>query len=92
MKKVMFAAAVAAAGLAFGIECAEIKPLVRSMTEQPVVQVTPVNIHDCPLVCYKKVLRSWRTRTPRRLPESRRVKRPVIGGVGKCIKIRAVSQ
>ena len=29
---------------------------------------------------------------PRRLPESRRVKRPVIGGVGKCIKIRAVTQ
>ena len=73
-------------------ECAEIKPLVRSMTEQPVVQVTPVNIHDCPLVCHKKVLGSWRTRTPRRLPESRRVKRPVIGGVGKCIKIRAVTQ
>ena len=73
-------------------ECAEIKPLVRSVTEQPVVQVTSVNIHDCPLVCHKKVLGSWRTRTPRRLPESRRVKRPVIGGVGKYIKSRSSAQ
>ena len=73
-------------------ECAEIKPLVRSMTELPVVQVTSVNIHNCPLVRHKKVLGSWRTRTPRRLPESRRVKRPVIGGIGKFSKIRTAAQ
>jgi len=71
----------------------QVKPLVRSATELSVVEIAGVNVdygvfHSQLLKVQEPGLRP----APRRLPESRRVKRPVIGGVGKFSKIRAVTQ
>lgn len=71
----------------------KVKPLIRSAAELSVVEIAGVNVdyrvfHSQLLKVQEPGLRP----APRRLPESRRVKRPVIGGGEECIKIRAVTQ
>ena len=71
----------------FGRECLEVKPLVGGTAKLSLVEVAPVDVNDCafhPLLL--KVQGPSLRPALRRLPEGRRVKNPVIGGVEKCSK------
>jgi len=69
-------------------ECLKIKPFTSSPPEQPIVEVASIDIHDCSLDSHKKVLGSWRTKTPRRLPESWRVKMNLSKGSARIVANR----
>ena len=69
-------------------ECLKIKPFACGMSKQSIVEVASIDIYDCSLNCHKKMLGSWRTKTPRRLPESRRVKTNLLKGSLRIISNR----
>ena len=60
----------------------DIEPFIWSPAKHPIVQVASVDIDYRSLQFHIKMLGLRRTEAPRRLPESRRVKNPVIGGIG----------
>ena len=71
-------------------ELFKVKPLVDTATELSIVEMASVDVdyycfHSQPL----KVQGPESLPAPRRLPESRRVKRPVIGGTWYCTKFSA---
>ena len=64
-----------------------LRPFVGGTAKLSVVEVAPVDVNDCafhPLLL--KVQGPSLRPALRRLPEGRRVKNPVIGGVEKCSK------
>ena len=66
----------------------KIKPFTSSTPQQPIVEVASIDIYDCSFDSHKKMLGSWRTKTPRRLPESWRVKKNLFRGSVRIIANR----
>jgi len=77
----------------FGGERFKVEPLVCRTTKLSVIEIAAVDVNDCvfhsPLL---KVQEPDLRPALRRLPESRRVKRPVIGGTRNYSKIQCVAQ
>ena len=70
-----------------GGESLKVKPLVGRSAKLSVVEVAGVDVDDCAFHFFLlKVQEPGLRPAPRRLPESRRVKRPVIGGSWKFTK------
>ena len=69
-------------------ECLKIKPFVCGMSKQSIVEVASIDIYDCSLNCHKKMLGPWRTKAPRRLPESWRVKTNLLKGSAHIVANR----
>jgi len=71
-------------------ERSEVKPFVGRATELSIVKIAAVNVNDCAFhLSFLEVQEPGLLPAPRRLPESRRVKRPVIGGNWYCTKFQA---
>ena len=77
----------------FGGERFKVKPLVGRAAKLSVIEISAVDIDDCVFhSLLLKVQEPDLRPALRRLPESRRVKRPVIGGIEDYSKIQCVVQ
>ena len=74
----------------FGGECLKVKPFVGGAAKLPIVEIAAVDVDDCVFhLLVLKVQEPGSRPALRRLPESRRDKRPVIGGTWYCTKFSA---